>query len=169
MKQEHIGFVALALMVVAGLLIAKFVGVPSAPAPQAAMGAVTAGEIAITDAWIAAPVGDQPRAAGYITIRNDGGTDERLVGVTTPAAAMSHLHRTVVEDNVSRMESVNAVIIPAHGEVTFAPGGLHLMLMSLTESLTEGQTVSLTLQFLDAGDVTVDAPVRSREDMLDMH
>ena len=56
MKQEYIGFVALALVVVAGLLIAKFVGFPSAPAPQAANGAVTA----LVRPAAASPVANRP-------------------------------------------------------------------------------------------------------------
>ena len=169
MKSQYIGFAVLALLVVGGLVIAKVVGNPSSPAPQMADASVTIGEITLSDAWIAAPIADQPRTAGYLTIRNEGGTDERLTGVSTPAAAMSHLHRTAIEDSVSRMESVDAVIIPAHGEVSFAPGGLHLMLMGLTEPLSEGQTVTVTLSFLDAGDITIEAPVRSRAEMMDMN
>jgi len=168
MKAQYIGFGALAILVVAGLLIAKFAGAPSAPGPQAVATEVTVGDLTVSDAWVALPVGDQPRTAAYFTLQNDGDTDERLVGATTPAAATATLHRTVTEDNVSRMESVDALILPSHSEVTFAPGGLHLMLMDLAAPLADGGTVPLTLHFLESGDVMIDAPVRTRTEMMNM-
>ncbi len=45
--------------------------------------------------------------------------------------------------------------------VVLEPGSYHLMLMGVTRSLTEGETVSLVLEFETAGPVAVQAEVRS--------
>jgi copper(I)-binding protein len=169
MKQEHFGFVVLALLLIGGLFLARMVGVPGGAPAQISDEAVSSGELIISGAWVAAPVTGQPATAAYLTIQNNANTDERLTGIATPIATMSHLHRSVVEDNVSRMEGIDALILPANGEVVFAPGGLHIMLMGLDAPLAEGDRVELTLQFLETGDVMIEAPVRARDDMMDMN
>ena len=50
--------------------------------------------------------------------------------------------------------------IPANESVTLEPGGFHLMLMDLQESLVAGETVSLTLTFESGKEITVDAEIR---------
>ena len=58
------------------------------------------------------------------------------------------------------MQPVSEIAVPAHGSVTFAPGGYHVMLMEPTATLSAGQKVQITLTFKNAGKVTVDADVR---------
>jgi len=58
------------------------------------------------------------------------------------------------------MAPVTAIAVPAGGEATLAPGGLHIMLIDLTRELTPGDEVTLTLTFEKAGDITVTAVVR---------
>jgi len=169
MKQEHFGFVVLALLLIGGLFLARMVGGPGGAPAQIIDEPVHAGELIISGAWIAMPVTGQPATAAYLIIQNNANTDERLTGIATPIAVMAHLHRSVVEDNVSRMESIDALILPASGEVAFAPGGLHIMLMGLDTPLAEGDRVELTLQFLETGEVMIEAPVRTRADMMEMN
>ena len=45
------------------------------------------------------------------------------------------------------MRRQDTVKIPAGGQVAFAPGGYHLMLLSLKASQTVGQKVPVTLVF----------------------
>jgi periplasmic copper chaperone A len=40
------------------------------------------------------------------------------------------------------------------------PGGLHLMFIDLASQLVEGETVEVTLQFEQAGEVTLAIPVK---------
>ncbi len=51
-------------------------------------------------------------------------------------------------------------VIPAGGEQTLQPGGDHVMLMGLTQSLPNGTEVTVTLR-TSAGDVTFTVPVRT--------
>jgi copper(I)-binding protein len=59
------------------------------------------------------------------------------------------------------MREVSGIDIPAGGSVSLEPGGYHVMLLDLKAPLTEGETVSITLTFENAGTVEVEAPVRS--------
>jgi copper(I)-binding protein len=57
------------------------------------------------------------------------------------------------------MEMQDAVQIPGRDQVEFKPGGLHVMLVDINRDLTIGDTISLTLHFQTAGDVTIDVSV----------
>ena len=50
-----------------------------------------------------------------------------------------------------KMRPVAAIDIPASHPVTLSPGGMHLMLLGLTQPLHEGQSSPLTLSFGHAG------------------
>lgn len=62
-------------------------------------------------------------------------------------------------NGVGRMVHRETLDLPAGEEVTFAPGGMHLMLMGLSEKLVEGTAFPLTLRFEAAGEVTIDVQV----------
>ena len=55
---------------------------------------------------------------------------------------------------------VQTVRIPAHGKVTFAPGGYHLMCMSPAKDMAPGRSVPVMLRFENGGGITADFPVR---------
>ena len=57
------------------------------------------------------------------------------------------LHRSVNDNGQERMEMVDSVPVPAHGEVKFEPGGYHLMCMSPTAEAARGRSVPVTLSF----------------------
>jgi len=90
--------------------------------------------------------------AVYLRIRNRGRRPDTLKGATTEVAARVELHETVVgADGVARMRPAPSVTVPARGEVSLRPGGLHLMLMGLTRELRPGDRFDLFLEF-DDGD-----------------
>ncbi len=83
-----------------------------------------------------------------------------LVGAASPGCGALMLHRSVNDNGQERMEMVGSVLVPAHGEVKFAPGGYHLMCMSPTAAVARGRAVSVTLRFKDGGSLTASFPVR---------
>jgi hypothetical protein len=59
------------------------------------------------------------------------------------------------------MHEVDGVDIPAGGSAELKPGSYHVMLIGLQQDIKEGDTVSITLTFQNAGKVTVEAPVKT--------
>jgi len=98
--------------------------------------------------------------AAYMKITS-GGTADRLVGASSPAAAKVELHVTEKKGDVMRMREVKAYDIPAKGGFELAPGGAHLMLVDLKAPLKEGAKVPMTLRFEKAGEVKVELQVRA--------
>jgi len=70
------------------------------------------------------------------------------------------LHRSLNDNGQERMEMVDSVAVPAHGQVTFEPGGYHLMCMSPTADVARGRSVSVTLRFKDGSSLVASFPVR---------
>jgi hypothetical protein len=98
----------------------------------------------------------------YMVIRNPSNQPDRLVKAESDAANVVELHMVVSENGAMAMRQVKAIEAPANGEVILQPGGFHLMLIGLTRNLTVGDTVTVTLTFERAGEITVQAPVRER-------
>jgi len=116
----------------------------------------------------AGPAWARPAAAGatsalYVTLENRGPVEDRLVGAASPVAGRVEVHRTSVEGGVMRMRPAGEVAIPAGGALAFEPGGLHVMLVGLRRELVAGDSLSVTLRFARAGELTVRAVVRSAE------
>ena len=119
------------------------------------------GDLTIEHAWSKATIGAARPAVFDVEINNNGGTDDALVGIATPAADMPMLHETVVTDGVASMPHAMSVSVPAGQTVELAPGGYHGMLMGLTSALKEGDSFPVTLTFAKAGAVTVNVEVLS--------
>jgi len=87
-------------------------------------------------------------------------TDDRLVSVSTDAAAMAEIHEMSTAGGVMTMrEMAGGLPLPAGQATALQPGGNHIMLMQVTTPLADGDTVELTLTFEDAAPVTVTARV----------
>jgi len=118
---------------------------------------------AVSDAWARATPPGVDVGAVYLAIQG-GGRDDRLVGASTVKATMTHLHEVVEGDGVAKMRSVDSVAIPAGQRVTFAPKGLHIMLMGLSAPLVTGQSFPLVLEFAESPAQTVTVTVRAATD-----
>lgn len=129
-------------------------------ASQAAAHGFTAGDLEIGHPHVLAPAASAKSAAGYLTIANQGQDADRLIGVEIPSVKHSELHTTTHgADGVARMGHVDAIEIPSGETVALERGGMHIMLMGLTDPLTEGQMIPATLIFERAGRVEVEFSV----------
>jgi copper(I)-binding protein len=103
-----------------------------------------------------AGMADTGTGAAYLTITNTGDTDDRLVAATSDVSQVVEIHDMVVENEVMSMVHLEEGLpIPAGDTVVLEPMSLHIMLISLNESLYPEMTFELTLVFEQAGEVTV--------------
>jgi len=117
----------------------------------------------VDDAWVRATVPNQPATGAFMRLNSP--TDTRLVAAQTPAAAVTEIHEMRMDNDVMRMRQVQAVELPAGETVELKPGGYHLMMMQLKDTVTAGTQVPLTLTFEDAqgqrDTVEIQVPVRA--------
>ena len=102
-------------------------------------------------------------SAMYLVIENGAAQPVQLIAIETDVARVVELHETQNQNGLFRMRPVESVEVPARGEVTFEPGGLHVMLIDIQEGLEPGDTVAVTLVFntgerLELPDVPVQEP-----------
>ncbi|MFD4660182.1 copper chaperone PCu(A)C [Kitasatospora sp. NPDC058444] len=117
-------------------------------------GAAGPARISVADSYIPLPPAGG-MAAGYLTVRNDGGQDE-LLKVTSPAAGSVTMHRSTE----SSMEQVDSLDVPAHGALKLARGGNHLMIMGWQKAPAIGDELELDLTFSKSGTISVRVPVK---------
>lgn len=137
-------------------------------------------DVTVEGAWVRLPPPVADTAAAYLTLKNSGDADVTVTGVTTAVADAPDFHSMKMENGTMSMQKMDPVVIPAHGELAFTPGGNHLMLTGLKEKLEAGQHVMLTIKTSDGDSIMVHAEVRDMRnkvghsthdghDMHDMH
>ncbi|MGC9418073.1 MAG: copper chaperone PCu(A)C [Rhodovulum sp.] len=120
-----------------------------------------AGDIAVQDPYARASTMMSKSGAAFMTLVNTGTEDDRLVAAASDVAAKVELHTHVAaEGGVMKMVEVEEGFpIPAGGTRDLKRGGDHVMFLGLTRPLQQGDTVTVTLTFEKAGDMTVVIPV----------
>lgn len=123
--------------------------------------AAPAGEnVTITDGWVKAA--DSGMSAAFGELTNSGSDDVTVVSATTEASSMIELHETVENETGEAImrEIDGGLVIPAGSTLDLEPGGSHIMLMGLTDSLEAGEEVTFTLTFSDDSTYEFAAPVK---------
>ncbi len=126
---------------------------------------VKAGELRVTASAAPASIGAARTGAAYVTISNETGMADRLVSVASDIARKTEIHNHLMEDGVMKMRRADGVDIPAGGQVTFRPGGYHVMFFGLTAPLQVGDSFRLELAFENAGKTEITVPVVDRKDI----
>ncbi len=121
--------------------------------------------VVISDAWVREVPPGATVSAGYMTIQNKANSDDKLTLISSDAAEAVELHRSSVDDNgVATMERVQVLDLSVDEIVELKPGGMHLMLIGLKESLVGKESVIINLNFVNSGTVRVEAPVKNLKD-----
>lgn len=116
----------------------------------------------VHDAWAAPTPAGVDVAAGYLTITNHSGAADRLLSATSARAERVEVHEMTMNGAVMQMRAVESLNIPAGGDVTLGPGGMHLMFFGVSQPFIEGQTIPVHLVFETAGAMDVNLPVNRR-------
>ena len=119
---------------------------------------ITTGVLEIKDAWARpAPTGDN--GAVYLVIENGTAQDEVLLSASSEVASAVELHMSEMDSDHMSMNHKDEIALPAGEATKFAPGGLHVMLVGLTQELKVGDTFDVTLDFQNAGEKAVTVTV----------
>ena len=101
-------------------------------------------------------------SAVYFEIQNPFAEEDLLLKAECTAAASTELHMSMMDASGNMMmQPQENVPIPAQGQVSFKPGGLHVMLIGLTQDLNAGDTLALTLTFQNAGTLQLEVPIKT--------
>jgi periplasmic copper chaperone A len=125
--------------------------------------AVFAGDIVVTSAMARASLTPTTTTgAVYLSLQNKGSTDDRLLTLSTPAAASTMIHETTMVDDIMKMRMIEGGLpIAAGATLEMKTGGTHLMLMGLKAPLKQDEKIVLELVFANAGKMSIEVPVKS--------
>lgn len=119
------------------------------------------GDIKIDHPWSRATPMVAPVAGGYITVTNNGGEPDRLLGGSASLAERVEIHESTTTDGVARMRPLpDGLVIEPGATVELKPGGTHLMFVKPSKQLKEGERFKATLAFEKAGKVDVEFAVQ---------
>jgi hypothetical protein len=117
------------------------------------------GDIHVMKPWSRPLPAVSVNGAAYMTLMNMGDAPDRLLSVSSPIAKRAEVHTHIMEGGLMKMRPAGIIEIPPGASAVMQPGGLHVMLMGLTEPLTEGKRFSLTLDFERAGSIEIEVMV----------
>ena len=122
------------------------------------------GEIDVRGAWAAATPGGVENAAAYLTIRNNGQTDDMVLSATSPRARAVEIHEMSMSmpEGMMQMRPMGALPLPAGQDTTLAPGATHLMFIDIDAPFAPGETVPVTLEFAQGEAITLELPVSAQ-------
>jgi len=143
------------------LLLLLGLGTMLGPA-SAATSAGTGQLLTVSDAWARATVLGQTGSGVFLHLTSQ--EDAQLIGASSLAAERVEIHEMRVANGMMTMRRIETLPLPA-GKTIALDHEFHIMLIGLKQQLKVGQSVTLSLQWLDAQGTRhvtdVVAPVRA--------
>ncbi len=147
------------------MLVALYACSPTADAPPTdAETVAAAGAITVSNARLVLPPVSGNPAAVYFDLSYTGAAGVTLDSVSVEGAGMTMMHDYAESAGKTQMVMTDAVPLSASAPVSFAPGGLHVMVMEPSDALTPGSMAKITFTLSDGTTAVVDAPVRGPEE-----
>jgi periplasmic copper chaperone A len=113
--------------------------------------------IEVREAW-ARPAAQGENGAVYFVIRSS--EPDEITGISSEVAEAAEMHESMMNGDVMEMHQLQFVPLGAGEQVTFEPGGMHIMLVSLKQDVKVGDEIEITLHFKNYQDIQVSVPVR---------
>jgi copper(I)-binding protein len=118
------------------------------------------GALHITHPATPATLPGQSIGVVYLSIENEGATEDRLLSVESPAASEVAIHAMSMVGTTMQMRELPNLLLPAATIVSLERGSMyHLMLTGLKQPLQNGDKIPLTLRFEHAGKIELSVHV----------
>ena len=116
--------------------------------------------VSVSNAYVRGLPPGQKVTAAFMSLSNTAEQALTLQSVSSPVAEKAERHETSQDGVQMQMRKLSTLSIAAGETVIFEPGGKHIMLMGLQQSLKQGDTVELRLCFVEFCKI-IQAPVVS--------
>jgi len=120
-----------------------------------------ASTIEVKDAYARATPPNMKNSAAFMVLENRSNKDMAIVKATSNVANVVELHTHDMKNGVMTMYEIPQIDIKAKSTTVLKPGGLHIMLIGLHNSLNVGDKVEIELEFNDGSKQKVVADVKS--------
>ena len=116
--------------------------------------------VKVEDAWVRGTVAQQQATGAFM--RLTASQNARLVEASSPVAGVTEVHEMAMDNDVMRMRQIQGLPLAAGQTVELKPGGFHVMLMNLKQTLQAGQNVPVTTAPPGVGESCITTPVLPR-------
>ncbi|MFK7967563.1 MAG: copper chaperone PCu(A)C [Rickettsiaceae bacterium] len=119
-------------------------------------------QLTITDAWARQSMSPNNNSAAYMKISNPTDKDIVIIGASASETANNvELHKSFVDEKgVSRMTSIDKIVVPANTDVELMPGAIHIMLFDLKKSLNVGDKFDIQVKIEGKNPLIVQTEVK---------
>lgn len=101
------------------------------------------------------PAASGGTSAAYFSYTNSLNKADTIIAVQADFAGIAQIHESYeTEDGMMGMREQKELIVQPGEEIQFKQGGLHVMLMQLNRELAAGDSVTISLRFSQAGEVS---------------
>ena len=101
------------------------------------------------DGWIKQLPPVVPMRAGYMKIKNQSSTAQKIVSLQSASFETVEMHETKMAEGMMKMIQLETLEIPEKSTVELKPGGKHLMLITPVQPLQIGDNVEIIVTFAD--------------------
>jgi copper(I)-binding protein len=115
--------------------------------------------ISVENGYIKANIPGSDITAAYMTLKNTGDKAITLQKINSTISDRIEIHEHSMANGMMRMREVGEIVVDANSQVVLQPSGLHLMIFSLKEQLTEPNVIPLTLTFTNGSKLNIQLPV----------
>lgn len=120
--------------------------------------------ISITGGRLSLPAVSGNPGSVYFTITNDSDDNAMIRSAFVDGSESATLHMTTTWNLQTDMQEVFQQPVVAGETLVFEPGGLHVMVNGLEDSLAVGGTAEVTLTFTGGDKISFDAAIRAAGD-----
>ena len=116
----------------------------------------------VSGVWARASLSSNNNSAAYMSINNPTDKQITILGASASMVANNvELHKSFVdEQGISRMTSIDKIVVPANSTIELAPGGIHVMLFDLKKKLVAGDVFKIILTLEDMNEISVNAEIK---------
>lgn len=116
----------------------------------------------ITDAWARKSMSPNNNSAAYMRINNPTAEQITIIGASASRVANNvELHKSFVDEKgVSRMISIDKIVVPAGSSIELIPGATHIMLFDLKKNLAVGSKFDIVIKIEGKDPITIETMVK---------
>ena len=114
----------------------------------------------VRNSWVREPPGRHAISGAYMELINTSSTTCEILRISSEQVGRVEIHKMEDDNGTMRMRKVDSLILRSGERCNLQPGGLHLMLMEISDVLKVGDTLSLMFHFSDGTKQLVESMVR---------
>lgn len=116
--------------------------------------------LSVNSAWIRAPIDDTSQLSLYFNIYNQGEQTDYLIDCKADISNKTIINKTVRINGINKTVVIEKVALPPKTEVKFQPLGIYLVIKNVSDKITKGDDIKVSLFFTKSGLIEFIASVK---------